>query len=389
MASTHAQEGGRFLQMGQVQEAVKSFQKGLSIHPDDVDCLLGLVRAYLSTGAAADAEAAVLRLLKAKPDHTEGQAHLAMLRAQAGDAEALESLKALAAAPSAGYFERFNLGSLLFERGDLAGARAAFESVLQIAPGSTHAHFELGRIRFQQGQPDGAVSHFLRAAEGAPREAMPLLMLSRAHAACGQLGLAIQAATQALDKAQGGLQRAVLEDLFKLYLSGGSAEGARRAAEELRKLEPGSLNYLYLHGLAMMSAGSFAEARDLFAEVLRQAPGNWQAQHALAQMHLALGERAPALKLLEEASATVPTDPGPTNDLAVVLMQDNEHARVPALLAPVLAAHPNDAGTHLNMALGTFPSDKEASARHAKQALALGAEEVRAQAEQLLKELGA
>ncbi|MBL0698501.1 tetratricopeptide repeat protein [Comamonas sp. JC664] len=389
MPSTHAREGGRSLQMGLTQDAVKSFQKGLSIDPDDVDCLLGLVRAYLSTGASADAEGAVLRLLKVKPDHTEAQAHLAMLRAQAGNAEALESLKALATAPTAGYFERFNLGSLLFERGDLAGARAAYESVLQLSPASTHVHFELGRIRLQQGEPDGAVSHFLRAAEGAPNEAMPLLMLSRAHAACGQLGLAIQAGTQALEMAQGGLQRAVLEDLFKLYLSAGSSEGAKRVALELRKLEPASLNYVYLHGLALMSAGSFAEAKELFAEVLRQAPGSWQAQHALAQMHLALGERAPALTLLEEAAASVPTDPGPTNDLAVVLMQENGHARVPALLAPVLAAHPNDAGTHLNMALGTFHSDKAASARHAKQAMALGAPEVREQAERLLQQLGA
>ncbi|WNZ61534.1 hypothetical protein QEG98_37650 [Myxococcus sp. MxC21-1] len=95
------------------------------------------------------------------------------------------------------------------------------------------------------------------------------------------------------------------------------------------------------------------------------------------------------MTLLEAAVATVPTDPGPTNDLAVVLMQDNGHSRVAALLAPVLGAHPNDAGTHLNMALGTFPADKELSARHAKQALALGAEDVRAQAEQLLKQLGA
>ncbi|MFP2961627.1 tetratricopeptide repeat protein [Myxococcus sp. 1LA] len=389
MSSTHAREGGRSLQMGRPQDAVKSFQMGLSIDPGDVDCLLGLVRVHLSTGAAVDAEAAVLRLLKVKPDHTEAQAHLAMLRAQAGHADALEALRALAAAPNAGYFERFNLGALLFERGDLAGARAAFESVLQVSPDSTHAHFELGRIRLQQGEPDGAVSHFLRAAEGAPQQPMPLLMLSRAHAACGQLGLAIQAATQALEKAQGGLRRAVLEDLFKLYLSGGSSDGAKRVAQELRQLEPSSINYIYLHGLAMMSAASFVEAKELFAEVLRQAPGSWQAQHALAQMHLALGERDPAVKLLEEASASVPTDPGPTNDLAVVLMQENGHARVPALLAPVLAAHPNDAGTHLNMALGNVPLDKVAAAHHARQALALGGDDVRAQAEQLLKQLGA
>ncbi|MFP2911426.1 tetratricopeptide repeat protein, partial [Pyxidicoccus sp. 3LFB2] len=115
------------------------------------------------------------------------------LRAQAGDAEALESLKALAAAPTAGYFERFNLGGLLLDRGDLAGARAAYESALQVAPGSAHVHFELGRICLQQGDVGGAAVHFHHAAEGAPQEPMPLLMLSRAHALQGALGLAIQA----------------------------------------------------------------------------------------------------------------------------------------------------------------------------------------------------
>ncbi|MFP2912244.1 tetratricopeptide repeat protein, partial [Pyxidicoccus sp. 3LFB2] len=81
MASMHAREGGQLLQTGRPQEAVRSFQMGLSLDPDDVDCLLGLVRTHLSTGAAGEAEAAALRLLKVKPDHAEAQAHLAMLRA--------------------------------------------------------------------------------------------------------------------------------------------------------------------------------------------------------------------------------------------------------------------------------------------------------------------
>ncbi|NTX02981.1 tetratricopeptide repeat protein [Myxococcus sp. CA040A] len=387
MSSTHAREGGRFLQVGQPQDAVKSFQKGLAIDPNDVDCLLGLVRTYLSTGAAGDAEAAALRLLKAKPDHAEGQAHLAMLRAQAGNAEALEALKVLAAAPTSGYFERFNLGGLLLDRGDLNGARAAYESALQVAPDSAHTHFELGRIHLQQGTPAAAVTHFQKAAEGAPQEAMPLLMLMRAHSAQGALGLGIQAGTQALDKAQGGLRRAVLEDLFKLYLSGGSPEGAKRTVLELRQLEPTHINYVYMHGLAVMSAGSFAEAKDLFEEALRLAPRSWQTLQALAQMHGALGERAESRRRLEEAVALVPTELGPVNDLALLLMQDDEHARAKPLLERALAAHPEDATTHLNVAVATFLTDRAACIHHAQRAQALGEGVVREQAERLLKKL--
>lgn len=389
MASTHAREGGQFLQAGQPQEAVRSFQKGLAVDPDDVDCLLGLVRTYLSLGAAGEAEAAALRLLKVKPDHAEAQAHLAMLRAQAGDVEALEALKTLAAAPTAGYFERFNLGGLLLERGDLAGARAAYESALQVAPDSAHVHFELGRIHLQQGHADGAAFHFQRASEGAPREPMPLLMLSRAHAARGALGLAIQAGTLALEKAQGGMRRSVLEDLFRLYLTGGSPDGAKRVAEELRQLEPASTNYLYLHGLAVMSGGAFREALALFEEVLRLAPRSWQALQAMSQVHLALGERGLARKRLEEAVALVPTDPGPANDLALLLLQDEASERARPMLERVLTAHPKDATTHLNLAVAWFSSDKAACLRHAREAQASGTGPVREQAERLLRQLGA
>ncbi|MBJ6763460.1 tetratricopeptide repeat protein [Myxococcaceae bacterium JPH2] len=389
MASMHAREGGRLLQMGVPQEAVKAFQKGLSIDPHDVDCLLGLVRTHLSTGAAAEAEAAVLRLLKVKPDHVEGQGHLAMLRAQAGNAEALEALKVLAAAPDAGYFERFNLGSLLFERGDLAGARAAFASALEVVPGSAHTHFELGRIGMQSGDLSSAVTHFQKASELAPQEAMPLLMLSRAHAARGDVGLALQTATQVLDKAQGATQRAALEDLFKLYLAAGSPDGAKRAVQELRRLEPTNVNYVYLHGVAMMSAGQGAEAKALFAEALQGAPSSWQVRHALAQVCTALGERDMARSLLQEVVSVVPRELGPANDLAALLMAENAHALALPVLERALAAHPRDAGTHLNLARATQSVDAVTAAHHARQAQALGDSDIQAQATQLLEQLGA
>ncbi|MFP2929724.1 tetratricopeptide repeat protein [Pyxidicoccus sp. 3LG] len=388
MASTYAREGGLQLQQGQPHEAVKSFQKGLSLDPDDVDCLLGLVRTHLSTGAAGEAEAATLRLLKVKPDHAEAQAHLAMLRAQAGDAEALESLKALAAAPTAGYFERFNLGGLLLDRGDLNGAKVAYESALQVAPDSAHVHFELGRIYLQLGDATGAAAHFHLASEGAPNEPMPLLMLARAHGLRGALGLAIQAGNQALEKAQGGMRRSVLEELFKLYLTAGSPDGAKRVALELRELEPANANYIYLHGLAAMSAGTFREAVGLFEEVLRLAPSSWQAWQALSQMHLALGERGLARKRLEEAVALVPTDPGPANDLALLLLQDEAHESARPVLERVLTAHPEDPVTHLNLAVAWFPTDKAACIRHAKVAQAKGTGVVKEQAERLLTTLG-
>ncbi|NRD58977.1 hypothetical protein D7Y15_17560 [Corallococcus sp. AB030] len=389
MASRYAQEGGQSLQQGQPAEAVKSFQKGLSIDPKDVDCLMGLVRTHLSTGAAKEAEGAVTRLLQVQPDNTEAQAHLAMLKAQAGDPVALVTLKALAAAPTAGYFERFNLGTLLAERGDLEGAKAAFEAAQVVAPHSVYPHFELGRIAVQRRDTAAAVTHFQQASALAPQEALPHLMLSRAHAANGAIGAAIAAATRALENAQGRTRVAVLQDLFRLYLQANSKDSARRTILELRELDPAQVRYVHLHGLASMLAGELAEAKVLFAEALERAPNQWDIRHSLAQAHEALGERAEARKLLEETVAVVPHEPGPTNDLVRLLMGDQDHARARVLLERVLEANPQDALTHLNLARATQPFDRAEATRHARQAQSLGTADatVKDQAAQLLTEL--
>ena len=57
------------------------------------------------------------------------------------------------------------------------------------------------------------------------------------------------------------------------------------------------------------------------------------------------------------------------------------------MLERVLSAYPRDGVTHLNLARATFPSDKAASARHAKEAQALGDPDVQEQAARLLQQL--
>ncbi|RKH55759.1 tetratricopeptide repeat protein [Corallococcus llansteffanensis] len=389
MASRYAQEGGQLLQQGQPAEAVKSFQKGLSIDPKDVDCLMGLVRTHLSTGAAQEAQGAVTRLLQVQPENTEAQAHLAMLKAQAGDPVALVTLKALAAAPTAGYFERFNLGTLLAERGDLDGAKAAFEAAQVVAPHSVYPHFELGRIAVQRKDPAAAAEHFQQAAALAPQEALPFLMLSRAHASNGAVGLAISAGVQALEHARGKTRVAVLQDLFRLYLLANSQEAARRTIQELRELDPTHVQYIHLQGLAAMLAGELAEAKGLFEEALQRAPHQWDVRHSLAQAHEAMGHREEARRLLEETVAAAPNEPSPTNDLVRLLMGDQDHARARTLLERVLAVNPHDALTHLNLARAHQPFDRAEATRHAKQAQSLGGNDTfQAQVAQFLSDLG-
>src|SRR5215218_8398457 len=128
MTTAHAREGGQQLAQGRIDEALRSFQKGLALEPRDVDCLLGLVRCYGAQGAHGAAAASARSLLALRPDHAEAQGRLALAQARLGGpdaASALEALRTLASAPTGGFAERFELGLLLAEQGDAAGAAAA------------------------------------------------------------------------------------------------------------------------------------------------------------------------------------------------------------------------------------------------------------------------
>jgi tetratricopeptide (TPR) repeat protein/capsular polysaccharide biosynthesis protein len=57
----------------------------------------------------------------------------------------------------------YNLGHVLHQQGDLAGAAACFKQVLAIAPGYINAHNSLGVVLDEQGQQDAAISHYRQA----------------------------------------------------------------------------------------------------------------------------------------------------------------------------------------------------------------------------------
>ncbi|MBI4779844.1 MAG: DUF563 domain-containing protein [Oscillatoriophycideae cyanobacterium NC_groundwater_1537_Pr4_S-0.65um_50_18] len=57
----------------------------------------------------------------------------------------------------------YNLGHVLHQQGDLAGAAACFKQVLAIDPSYINAHNSLGVVLDEQGQQDAAVSHYRQA----------------------------------------------------------------------------------------------------------------------------------------------------------------------------------------------------------------------------------
>lgn len=60
---------------------------------------------------------------------------------------------------------RLNLGTLLYERGDAAGAAAEFRQAVELAPSSALAHFNLGTVLDRLGETDAALRHLSQAVQ--------------------------------------------------------------------------------------------------------------------------------------------------------------------------------------------------------------------------------
>lgn len=385
MVSPHAAEGARFLSQGRYDDAIRSFRAGLAASPRDLECHLGLARAYLTQMNLPEAKKVLEKLLAIEPRHLEAQSHLALLEANEGDDRALELLQRISNRPEAGFFEHFNLASALTQRGNDEGAEAAYEKAVKAQPRGAHAWFELGMISQRKGDLDKAIERFQKAAELAPSSHYPLLMLSRARTVRGEVGKAVEALKKAILIAP--KEEILYEDLYKLCFAAGATDGALTAAKALRQLDPKNGNYAYMQGVAQLTSGQVADARGTLKEAMELAPGAWEVKHALAKAHQIVEELPEAVKLLEEAHKMAPAEPDPANDLALLYLAEAKAAAAVKVLEPVLQAHPEHAGAHLNMALAQARLDPAKAIQHAHKAQAAQDQDVAEQARKLLKKL--
>ncbi|WNG15439.1 tetratricopeptide repeat protein [Cystobacter fuscus] len=388
MASDAATEGLRCLKVGRLEDAVRAFHRGLWAQPDDEACLLGLARTHLAQGDAAGAEPHLRRLVQLCPEHLEARSHLAVLQASAGDAAAGERLEAIAAEPTAGFFEHYNLGHFLLERGDEAGAEAAFRAGLQRWPDNAFALFELGRLALRQERIDEAIELLGRATKLSSDKRLPVLLLSRAHTLKGELGQALNLVRLACKLSPD--DPVPHEDFYRLCMLAGDFPAAAQKAIDLRLRVPGHADYLYMHGVALLASAEFVQARAVLEELCQQVPESLEARRALAQACEQLEDLPAAQTLLEDVVRQAPTDVDAVNDLATLYFRMKGGAeRARGILARALAAHPEHPGLHLNHAIALLDSDKGAAQRHASKASTSADHAVRVQAQQLLRRLGA
>jgi Flp pilus assembly protein TadD len=202
----------------------------------------------------------------------------------------------------------------------------------------------------------------------------------------GDVGLSAHTLIEAVELAPD--EPSLYVDLVQVCLLAGSPNDALKAASELRRIDPGSAKYAYLHAMAALAGDDVVGARQILEESLRKAPDSWELRQSLAQVLRLQKEEPRAQELLEEAIELAPTEEGPVNDLAVMMLEKNQGARAVRPLERLLSNKPDALGARLNLALAMVQLGKKGEARpHAEAAVKSADKSVAEQAVRLLEQL--
>jgi Flp pilus assembly protein TadD len=170
------------------------------------------------------------------------------------------------------------LGLVLAESGDLAGAEKAFRRTLELDPNNRAATYQLGNLLVRAGRKEEAKPVMERFAQLSAREEGLETEQNRLIVSQGQIQSRLRIASEQLDA--------------------GEVDAALRVAREATEVAPDSAPARALHAAALLAAKRLPEALAEAEEAVRLGPGEKGAVKVLARVRMAGGDLAGAEKLL-------------------------------------------------------------------------------------------
>jgi len=350
--------------LGQTAEARKIYESLLDSDPSDLRALRGLLALLVRTGDLPAARALVARAeIRLGPDTTAALlSWLAVMDGRLDDAISIAKERAQQRpdyAPG-----QVALAELLWKRGDLAGARAAFDAGIKADPQCFPA-YRRGLLDLQEGRAADAVSLFHDADARFPKELSAKVLLILAMQADGKTDGAIAMldkllvnvkkpmagadaprwALAVMEAGQGNLETAISQNnlIFRddlgprgdrqgllgrlAALSGsGRAEAARslnllptfitgawqtpalQQLEILEKLLPGEMLPECWYASMLGRTGKQAEAMQRYQRVLAEHPDSVLVREMIADSQERSGNLDAAVQVLEEALQHAPAE---------------------------------------------------------------------------------
>jgi len=205
---------------GNYPAAVKAYERGLAIEPDNVELLNALGFSLFQQGRSKEAVVALEKALVVDPKHAKAHNNLALAAIDSGELEVAEAhyRESLAINPQPAIYN--DLGFVLERQGLPDEAAEAYRNALKLDPRSATAHYNLGSSLARSGKFAEAESHLRKSLTISPNTqtytglGIVLSQLGRTDEAVANLRAAVEAdpknamARQKLTEIQQGSGRA-------------------------------------------------------------------------------------------------------------------------------------------------------------------------------------
>jgi predicted O-linked N-acetylglucosamine transferase (SPINDLY family) len=304
-AEAHNNLGGTLQELGQLDAAVKSYEKALAIKPDFIEAHNNLGNAFKELGQLDAAVKSYEKAIAIKPDYADAHNNLGNAFKKLGQLDtAVKSYeKALAIKPD--FAETFNnLCNALKELNQLDTAVKSYEQILAMNPDYAEAHNNLGVTRKELDQHDAAIKCFEKALVIKPDFVEAHYNLGVTLQELGQHDAAVKCFEQALainpDYAEAHNHLGnVLNDL-------GQHDAAVKSYEKTLTLKP---DYAEVHnnlGLTLMELGQLDAAIKCYEKTLTLKPDFAEAHNNLGLAHMQLDQPDVSIRSFDKALAIKP-----------------------------------------------------------------------------------
>jgi cellulose synthase operon protein C len=296
------------LRLGDPGRAIESFAKAIAVDPKRPGPLIGRARAEIATGQFEIGMADLAAASRLDPSQVTADvlAIEALLRKGLHDraltvANALvQRLPGQAAAHNA-------LGLVASARRDRAGARAAFEKAVSLAPTFIPAVKNLASLELDEGNAAGALARLRALVKSDPGRPEAVVMLV---AALQRTGAPAEEVMPVIDVA---LRENVLAlQLFIIktdyLLARGDTKGALDAAVAGQAAFPGDAGALYALAQTQLNAGESRQALASFGKLAAAAPGTTAPLFGIAEAHAAERQWPETRAALKRAIAIAPNE---------------------------------------------------------------------------------
>ncbi|MBI3473171.1 MAG: tetratricopeptide repeat protein [Candidatus Solibacter usitatus] len=332
-AESRFQLGAAYLENGNIQEAVESLGKALTLDPSHVRArvkLAGLI-------AGQEGEQTLRGVLTTSPDSLEALNALARIEIQLGKPDDAEHCLRQA-------MERFpndlqasvGMARLKLSQRDWAGAEQILRKAALSAPRSADAAIALAELYLMGGRPADARQWFEKALALDENSAPALLGLGAAQLAAGQKDQA--GATYVRVSKLPGKQYKHLHASF--LFQQGMRDAAISEFERLAKADPGSREARNRLLAAYLLTQRFAEAGKIVETTLRDNPDDADALLMKIQIYLRTGQTGQAEVALREVLHHKPESAEAHYLLSMVYRERGDGLRQRGELGEVLARNP-------------------------------------------------